>query len=136
LIDVLGEKIRDNRFLRLIRNLLEAGYMEDWRYNATYSGTPQGGIISPILSNIYLDKLDKYVTEVLIPKHTKGIERRRNKEYESLVNRANYYQRKGQPEIAKKARQMARQLPSADPHDPNFRRLKYIRYADGFLRAT
>jgi group II intron reverse transcriptase/maturase len=132
-IDILGEKIRDNRFLRLIRNLVEAGYMADWRYNATYSGTPQGGIISPILSNIYLDKLDKYVTEVLIPKHTRGIERRRNKEYESLINRANYYQRKGQPEIAKKARQMARQLPSADPNDPNFRRLKYIRYADDFL---
>jgi retron-type reverse transcriptase len=83
LIGVLEEKIRGNRFLRLIRNLLEAGFMEDWRYNVTYSGTPQGGIISPIL-NIYLDKLDKYVTEVLIPKHTKGIERRRNKEYESL----------------------------------------------------
>src|SRR5690242_13349437 len=87
LIDILGEKIRDNRFLRLIKNFLEAGFMEDWRYNATYSGTPQGGITSPILSNIYLDKLDKYVTEVLIPKHTKGIERRRNKEYESLINR-------------------------------------------------
>ena len=72
MLAILREKIHDNRFLRLIRNLLQAGYVEDWRYYQTLSGSPQGGVISPILSNIYLDKLDKYVEQVLIPAYTKG----------------------------------------------------------------
>src|SRR5215210_273658 len=65
LLSILAEKIHDNRFLRLIENLLKAGYLEEWRFNATLSGTPQGGILSPILSNIYLDRLDKYVEQAL-----------------------------------------------------------------------
>ena len=63
MIDILRERISDERFLRLIRKFLNAGYMEKWTYNNTYSGTPQGGIISPILANIYLDKFDKYIKE-------------------------------------------------------------------------
>lgn len=59
MVKILSERIKDERFLRLIRKFLRAGYMEDWKYHGTYSGTPQGGIISPILANIYLDKLDK-----------------------------------------------------------------------------
>lgn len=133
LIAIIEEDIQDNRFLRLLRNLLDAGYMENWKYNRTYSGTPQGGIISPLLSNIYLDRLDKFVENVLIPRYTRGKERRRNKEYESLINKANYWKRKGRPEEEKKYRQQARSLPSADPFDPDFRRLKYVRYADDFL---
>ena len=58
---ILAEKIHDNRFLRLIANMLKAGYLEDWEYHETLSGCPQGGVVSPILSNIYLDKLDKFV---------------------------------------------------------------------------
>ena len=54
LLEILGEKIQDNRFLRLTAQLLRAGYLEDWRLNATYSGTPQGGVVSPILANVYL----------------------------------------------------------------------------------
>ena len=61
LISILSERIKDERFLRLIRKFLNAGYIEDWKFYKTYSGTPQGGIISPILANIYLDKLDKYI---------------------------------------------------------------------------
>ncbi|MBO5127817.1 MAG: group II intron reverse transcriptase/maturase, partial [Clostridia bacterium] len=57
LIGILRERIKDERFLRLIRKFLKAGYMEDWQFHRTYSGTPQGGVISPILANIYLDKL-------------------------------------------------------------------------------
>jgi group II intron reverse transcriptase/maturase len=66
MVDTLAEKIHDNRFLRLLRNMLQAGYLEDWMWNATHSGVPQGGVASPILSNIYLDRLDKYVETVLI----------------------------------------------------------------------
>ena len=82
--DDLREKIHDGRFLRLVENLLKAGYLEDWKYDATRSGAPQGGIVSPILSNIYLDRLDRFVEQVLIPEYTRGTERKTNKEYDRL----------------------------------------------------
>ena len=58
LLSILREKILGQRFLRLIQTLLQAGYLEDWHYHTTLSGTPQGAIVSPLLSNLYLDKLD------------------------------------------------------------------------------
>jgi len=61
LIVTLEERIADRFFINIIRKFLEAGYVEHWKFNNTYSGTPQGGIISPILTNIYLDKLDKFI---------------------------------------------------------------------------
>src|ERR1700719_5208591 len=72
LLGILAEKIRDNRFLRLIRNMLRAGYLEDWQWNATLSGAPQGGVASPVLSNIYLDRLDKFAETILMPEFTRG----------------------------------------------------------------
>ena len=72
MVEILSEKIHDGRFLRLIKQMLQAGYLEDWRWNATLSGVPQGGVVSPILSNIYLHKLDEFVETVLIPQHTRG----------------------------------------------------------------
>ena len=63
LIDTLRKRIDDERFLRLIRKFLNAGYIEDWQYRRTYSGTPQGGVISPILANVYLDQFDKYMKQ-------------------------------------------------------------------------
>jgi group II intron reverse transcriptase/maturase len=72
MIKILAEKIHDNRFLRLIDGLLRAGYLEQWRYHATLSGSPQGGVASPILSNIYLDRLDKYIETNLLPAHNRG----------------------------------------------------------------
>lgn len=71
-LGILGEKVHDNRLLRLIENMLRAGYLEDWKWNHTLSGTPQGGVISPLLSNIYLDKLDSYVEDELVPRYTRG----------------------------------------------------------------
>jgi Reverse transcriptase (RNA-dependent DNA polymerase) len=75
MVDTLGEKILDNRFLRLLRNMLQAGYLEDWVWNATLSGAPQGGVVSPILSNIYLDRLDAFVETVLLPQYSRGVRR-------------------------------------------------------------
>ena len=80
------EKIHDNRFLRLMRNMLQAGYLEDWIWNATLSGAPQGGVVSPILSNIYLHRLDEFVETVLIPEYTRGEHRARNPAYREVSN--------------------------------------------------
>jgi retron-type reverse transcriptase len=86
LLGILGEKIRDNRFLRLIRNMLRAGYLEDWTWNATLSGAPQGGVASPVLSNIYLDRLDKFAETVLIPEYTRGKGRKANPAWTKVAN--------------------------------------------------
>ena len=133
LLSILREKIHDNRFIRLVGNLLKAGYLEEWRYNPTLSGTPQGGIVSPILSNIYLDRLDQFVENVLIPQVTRGQKRKANPEYRSLVRKLRDRKKKGEVVAAKEIRKRMRQIPTQDTTDPNFRRLYYVRYADDFL---
>jgi len=133
LLSILREKIHDGRLIRLIENLLEAGYLEDWKYNATHSGTPQGGILSPLLANIYMDQLDQFVERTLIPAHTQGEKRERNPEYTKLIGHAQYLERMGRKEEAIPYRKAGQQLPSVNTHDPEYRRLRYIRYADDFL---
>lgn len=132
LIGELSERIHDGRFIQLMRKLLDAGYLEDWKYNQTLSGVPQGSILSPILSNILLDKLDKFVETVLIPQYTKGGKRKPNKEYGRLIQQAHRLFKKGQIDTAQEVRKQAQQLSSVDSGDPNHRRLKYVRYADDF----
>jgi group II intron reverse transcriptase/maturase len=132
LLNTLSEHIHDGRFIKLMSKLLDAGYLEDWRYHQTLSGVPQGGIVSPILSNILLDKLDKYVEAVLIPKYTKGV-RHSNKEYYRLMRQAAQQRKGGNTQTAKHLKRQAQKLPTHDPNDPNYRRLKYVRYADDFL---
>ena len=73
---ILAEDIHDNRFLRLIDGLLQAGYLEEWRYHETLSGAPQGGVLSPLLSNIYLNRLDRYVETELLPVYNRGDRRK------------------------------------------------------------
>lgn len=133
LLNILREKINDNRFIRLIENLLQAGYMEDWRYNATYSGVPQGGVVSPILSNLVLDRLDKFVEKTLIPAYTRGHRRKTYPPYVALTKAAWKARQNGDLENAKMYSQQAQTIPSRDPNDPNFRRLRFCRYADDFL---
>jgi group II intron reverse transcriptase/maturase len=133
LLSILAARVVDNRFLRLIGNLLRAGYMEDWKLNATLSGTPQGGVVSPILANIYLDKLDRFAEDTLVPEYTRGAHRKQNPTYEQMKFRQWYLRTRGRREEAKPLAKAMRRLPTADPHDPDYRRLKYIRYADDFL---
>jgi group II intron reverse transcriptase/maturase len=133
LLSILRESIKDERFIRLISGLLKAGYLEEWRWNQTYSGTPQGSIISPILANLYLDKLDKFVEGVLIPEYTQGKRRKPNPSYEKLMHHAHYLTRKGRKVQARAVRKQAQQLPSIDPQDSDYRRLRYCRYADDFI---
>src|SRR6266568_2183516 len=133
LLAILAEKIHDQRFLRLVRHLLESGYLEEWTFSKTLSGCPQGGVVSPILSNIYLDKLDQYVEHVLMPKYTRGGKRADNPIYNKLSEKASYLRRKGRIEEAKELRKQFQKLPSLDPHDEGYRRLHYVRYADDTL---
>ncbi|MER5432352.1 reverse transcriptase domain-containing protein [Streptomyces sp. NPDC002588] len=133
LLSILGERIHDQRFLRLVRNMLTAGYLEDWKWGATLSGAPQGGVASLILSNIYLHKLDEFVETVLIPEYTRGERRTRNPAYLELQNLPAKARWRGDRAQARVLRQRMTSLPSADPNDPGYRRLRYIRYADDHL---
>ena len=143
LVGILRERISDDRFIRLIRKFLKAGYVEDWTFHNTYSGMPQGGIVSPILANIYLDKLDKYVKEY-IRHFDMGTKRRPGKESNDLANERKRTVRKlkkvkdGTEKAALVARRKAIEqeraaFPSGDEMDGSYRRLKYIRYADDFI---
>jgi group II intron reverse transcriptase/maturase len=133
MITILSEKIHDNRFLRLVRNMLTAGYLEDWKWGATLSGAPQGGVASPILSSIYLHKLDQFVETVLIAEYTRGDRRARNPAYLDLQNQLAKARRRGDRPLARTLRRRMVSLPSADPDDPDYRRLRYCRYADDHL---
>src|ERR1039457_466362 len=130
---ILSEKIHDNRFLRLIRNMLKAGYLEDWKYHDTLSGAPQGGVVSPVLSNIYLSKLDTFAETVLIPQYTRGDRRKVNPEYRKVHYRLTQARRKGDRAKAREYQRRARTLPFGNPSDPGYRRLRYTRYADDHL---
>ncbi|GAA2283950.1 reverse transcriptase domain-containing protein [Kitasatospora cystarginea] len=133
MLGTLAEKIHDGRFLQLIRRMLKAGYLEDWRWNATLSGAPQGGVASPILSNIHLDRLDQFVEQQLLPDYNRGRLRRRNLEYGRIGARIKRAGRRGDQATVRSLRQLQRSLPSADPNDPDYRRLRYVRYADDWL---
>lgn len=133
LISALREHIHDGRFIALIQQLLDAGYLEDWKFKRTLSGVPQGSVVSPVLSNILLDKLDTFVETVLIPRYTKGAVREKNKPYQRLVEKAHELVKQGRGKEARRLRRQFQQLPSQNPRDPNFRRLRYCRYADDFL---
>src|SRR5258708_4942660 len=108
---ILSEKIHDNRFLRLIRNMLKAGYLEDWKYHDTLSGGPQAGVVSPILSHIYLSKLDTFAETVLIPQHTRGKRRKQNPAYRKMHHRLTRTPKDGDRGKAREYQRQAHTLP-------------------------
>ncbi len=130
---ILAEKIHDGRFLRLVSNMLMAGYLEDWRWHATLSGAPQGGIASPVMSNIYLDRLDTFVEQTLLPEYNRGDRRRRNRAYEVVDDQIAKARWHGDRAAVRMLVQRRRRLPSQDPNDPDYRRLRYVRYCDDWL---
>jgi group II intron reverse transcriptase/maturase len=133
MVGILSEKIHDSRFLRLVRNMLNAGYMEDWTWHATLSGVPQGGVLSPVLSNIYLHKLDVFVEKVLLPKYSRGRVRARNPEYRQVEAAIEKARRAGDRAVTRSLYRQLHGLPSGNPDDPGYRRLRYCRYADDTL---
>ena len=132
-MEILKEHIHDNRFLRLIQQMLQAGYLEEWRWHETLSGAPQGGVCSPILSNIYLDKLDQFVETVLMPKYNRGKRRRPNPAYKQVENAIARAKRRGDRQALRELRKQRRKFASQDPDDPDYRRLRYVRYADDWV---
>ncbi len=143
LIEILRERINDDRFIRLIRKFLNAGYVEDWVFHKTFSGTPQGGIVSPIMANIYLDKLDKYMKQY-ISNFDKGEKRKVNSEAGLLQRRRvmlvqklkvvkNETERKAFVNAIKAIHKERTLISYGDEMDASYRKLKYVRYADDFL---
>ncbi|MFS0987436.1 reverse transcriptase domain-containing protein [Enterococcus durans] len=144
MIQVLRKQIDDERFIRLIWKFLRAGYLEEWKFHKTYSGMPQGGIISPILSNIYLNELDSYMNKYR-SEFNSGKRRKRNPEYEHLKAKMDYLQQKinklemnsnQRHELILQFKALKKQrstLPSVNFFDPEFKRLSYTRYADDFI---
>ena len=128
LLGIMAEKIHDQRFLRLMRNMLKAGYLEDWEYHETLSGCPQGGVVSPVLSNIYLHKLDEFVEQGTDP----AIHARRTPEGSTPSTtgckaRQKHARKRGDRAKARDLEKQLRTLPSRDPMDPGYRRLKYLK---------
>lgn len=146
LVGILRKKIQDEKFINLIWKFLRAGYVEDWVFHKTYSGAPQGGIISPLLSNIYLNELDQYV-EQYIENYNKGDKRTHNITYHNLASKIAKRKRNNKrdwftlteeqkEERLKELKALYKELQSHDSKDlfdPNYRRLKYVRYADDFI---
>jgi RNA-directed DNA polymerase len=151
LVEILKKRIDDKRLIDLIRKMLKAGYLEEWKYNSTWSGTPQGGVISPILANIYLHELDRFIEEKICV-FNKGKRRKPNPEHAGLIRKmwkTNTKLRQfaearndGAPPNSERQellrnrseiQKQMHQIPSKDHYDPDFRRLKYMRYADDFI---
>ena len=133
MLAILAEKIHDGRFLQLVSRMLKAGYLEDWTWHATLSGSPQGGIASPVLSNVYLDRLDQWIEQRLLPEYNLGRRRRPNPDYQAVeyaIARAKRHRDRAE---LRRLSLRRRQLPSQDPADPGYRRLRYVRYADDWL---
>lgn len=135
LVQLLGRKISDGRFLNLIWKALRAGYLWGKERRDSLVGTPQGSILSPILANVYLHELDTFVQR-LRGRYEKGQQRRRNLEYDRVQKQRSYWLRKtagARTPHVKKLTQHLRSLPSGDPHDPNYVRIRYLRYADDWI---
>jgi len=147
LLKLLEKRIDDHKFVGLIKGMLEAGYMDDWVFERTYSGTPQGGIVSPLLANIYLHELDMFMAEMRAG-FDRGTRRKPHHRYLAMDARIRRLRRKidalrtagaDEAEVRdclKRIKAIAKErraVPSVDPMDPEFRRLRYCRYADDFL---
>lgn len=133
LLNLIQRDIPDQRFLKLIKEMLEAGYMEEWQYHTSYSGVAQGNVISPILSNILLNELDKFVKYKLMPKYTRGKRRKRNPTYTTILEERSKAKAKKDVTRYQELTQLMRKTPSVKTDDEGFRRLYYCRYCDDFL---
>ena len=145
-VNILRRRIQDEHFIGLIWKFLKAGYMENWVYHNTYSGTPQGSIISPILANIYLNELDVFMAQYaqtfrqgnkrrINPAYKKPLDKRRGKQEWLKRNESKISPEQKATVMAEinEINQYLRTIPYVDPMDDSYKRLVYVRYADDFL---
>ena len=139
LVGIISSKIKDARLIKLIWKLLKAGYCEDWQYHMTYSGTPQGGICSPIFANIYLHELDKFVVN-LAKNFDKPKEKKFTPEYQKIASKLEYIRKKlivaedrEKSELLRRRETLRKELIKTPCKSQTDKKLKYVRYADDFL---
>lgn len=130
--NILAKDIQDRRFLKFVRQMLKAGYMEDWRFHQTYSGTPQGGIISPLLANIYLHQFDDFMEDLTEEYRTPNKTRKYNPEYNRHSRLIAQARQRGDKQEAVRLAKVKRKLSVRDAMDP-FIRVRFCRYADDFI---
>ena len=142
LIKLLRKKIKDEKFIKLIWKILKSGYFEFKQKYKTISGTPQGGIISPILANIYLHELDVKV-ETIIKKYNKGKRRKANNEYHIISSKRYYlfkkYRKSKDRRILKETKELQKVMQmkhASEQFDKDYTRVRYIRYADDWIMGV
>jgi RNA-directed DNA polymerase len=146
LLNQVGRRIADEKILNLVRLFLKAGYLEDWKYHGTYSGTPQGGILSPLLANIFLHQLDEFIVnkfEANQSQSKKQERARRNPEYRKIENKITKLRRKlketdkeGHRLITEELRGLERQMKRTPCYAKDRKhpcKVRYVRYADDFV---
>ncbi len=146
-IKLLRKRIDDEAFIQLIWKFLKAGYMEQWTFGRTYSGVPQGSGVSPVLCNVYLNELDRYMEKYAMEFNTKAQKKRFATAYRRSVDRTYKYRKKGKeiwetltPEerkirsrTLKKLEREEKSITPTIPKDADYKRIQYTRYADDFL---
>lgn len=135
LVQLLRKKIQDERFLNLIWKMLKAGYLDlHGTKKESLVGSPQGSILSPILANAYLHELDVFI-EHLREQHEKGAIKRDNPEWCKLIYQKNRMVARQQTKTKafKSLMKQIRKTPSKVVNDPDYLRLRYLRYADDWL---
>nr|WP_278335870.1 reverse transcriptase/maturase family protein [Petroclostridium xylanilyticum] len=142
LIEILQRKIKDSKFINIIRSFLKAGYIEDFRYNQSYSGTPQGGILSPILANIYLNELDNKIMEIK-QNFDKPATRCVNPTYDEIRGKRYWLQQKlknatdeEKPVLISRNKKYSKKLLKLPYKSQTDKNIAFVRYADDFLIAV
>jgi group II intron reverse transcriptase/maturase len=145
LMSILRRRIRDEHLLGLINNFLKAGYLEQWNLHRTYSGTPQGGIVSPLLANVYLHELDKFM-EVTLKANQRESKKesnaRRTKEGRQIENRITRLRKKLEIQQVNNREEIIKELQSLEKERKRTPSLKtrsvmgYVRYADDCAPRT
>lgn len=142
LIGILAKKIKDSKFLNLIRQFLKAGYVENWKYNKTYSGTPQGGICSPILANIYLNELDIKFREMKAkfdrPRSKNEWKAPEYREIDNEMKKISYWidhttDREERGTLIEQYKALKKRLNTIPCHQQTNKKFTFVRYADDWL---
>jgi group II intron reverse transcriptase/maturase len=120
LVSILREKIQDEPFIDLVYKYMRVGYGEKPdEVTPIKLGLIEGGLISPILSNIYMHPFDEWMEDVLIPKYTIGSRKKANPEYTKMIRRH--------------GSAVDKLISTGIANDENFGRVSYVRYVDDFL---